>query len=142
MSVERTREILMAYLDSLVRRAPYGEFFTNDATFTIMGAGQEVKGGPEVTAYIRAFHEQAFDAHPSVKTMMVGDGRAAIEVDFVGTHIGEFGGVPASGNSINVPYAVVYDFRDDKISALRLYMPMDVLFKQIQSTELAAVASN
>jgi len=30
-----------------------------------------------------------------------------------------------------MPYCVVYDLADDKITALRLYFPIDVLLQQI-----------
>ena len=54
-----------------------------------------------------------------------------LEVVFVGTHTGEFGGVAATGRPVEVPYAVVYDLRGDKIAALRIYMPVDALMRQI-----------
>jgi predicted ester cyclase len=133
MSVERTQKALMAYLDCLGQRGSYGKYFTDAVTFTLMGTGQTVTGRTAVEQFIRGFHEQAFDANPQLKTTMVGDDRAAIEMDFVGIHTGEFGGVPASGKHVNVPYAVVYDFVGDQIAALRLYMPMDVLIQQISA---------
>jgi steroid delta-isomerase-like uncharacterized protein len=77
-------------------------------------------------------HTQAFDAHPKVKTLIVGDGHAALEADFVGTHTGEFLGIPASGKSVHVPYCVVYDLRDDKIATLRAYIPMDLFAQQLE----------
>jgi steroid delta-isomerase-like uncharacterized protein len=76
-------------------------------------------------------HTQAFDAHPKVKTLVVGEGQAVLEADFVGTHTGEFLGVPSSGKSVQVPYCVVYDLRDDKIAALRAYIPMELFAQQL-----------
>ena len=77
-------------------------------------------------------HTQAFDAHPKVKTLVAGDGQAALEADFLGTHIGEFFGMPATGRSVQVPYCVVYDLQHDKIAALRAYIPMDLFAQQLQ----------
>jgi hypothetical protein len=34
---------------------------------------------------------------------------------------------------VRVPYSVVYDLRDDQISALRIYFPMSLLIEQITS---------
>jgi len=133
MSVERTRDALMTYLDLLIRRGAYPKCFADDVTIALMGSGQEIKGRDAVEQFIRGFHEQAFDATPHVKKMAFGDDYAAIEVFFVGTHIGEFGGVPASGNQVNVPYVGTYDFRGDKITAIRLYFPMDALMQQISA---------
>lgn len=66
-----------------------------------------------------------------MKNLVVDDGKAAIEVDFVGTHTGEFGGVPATGKNVQVPYSAVYDVEDDKISGLRLYVALDLIVQQI-----------
>jgi hypothetical protein len=32
---------------------------------------------------------------------------------------------------VRVPYSVVYDLEGEKIKALRIYMPMDVLIEQL-----------
>ena len=53
------------------------------------------------------------------------------EAVFVGTHTGDFSGVSATGNRVRVPYSVFYDVDADKITALRIYMPMDQLLAQI-----------
>jgi steroid delta-isomerase-like uncharacterized protein len=140
MSTELTRETMTAYLRTLVQRGAYGIYFADDVTFTLMGTGQEVKGQAEVEQFIRYFHEQAFDAEPLIKNTVVADGRAALEADFVGTHTGEFLGVAATGRPVNVPYAVLYDLADDKITALRAYIPMDVLMQQIGATTASAQA--
>ena len=131
MSLESTRETLTGYVKTLVDRGPYGRYFAEEATFTVMGTDQVVRGRTAVEQFIRAFHEQAFDARPELKRTIIGDDHAAIEADFVGTHTGEFLGVPATGRAVNVPYAVLYDFEGDKITALRGYIPMDALMRQI-----------
>jgi steroid delta-isomerase-like uncharacterized protein len=114
-----------------VQRGPYAQYFAGDVTFMLMGTNQEVKGRDAVEQFIRYLHEQAFDARPELKNTIIGDGNAAAEIDFVGTHTGEFIGVPASGKEVRVPYSVMYDLQGDKITALRAYMPMDVLLQQI-----------
>ena len=62
---------------------------------------------------------------------MCDGGHAAIEAQFVGTHIGEFEGVLASNRAVRLPYSVVYDVEDDGLRMLRLYFPLDALIKQI-----------
>ena len=138
MSTERTRETITAYLRTLVQRGAYGTYFADDVTFTLMGAGQEVKGQSEVEQFIRYFHEQAFDAEPIVKSTLVDDQQAVLEADFVGTHTGAFLGVAATGRQVNVPYAVLYDLDDGKITALRAYLPIDILMRQLGATSAAA----
>jgi predicted ester cyclase len=77
-------------------------------------------------------HTQAFNARAKVKTLVLGDAQAALEANFVGTHTGEFLGMPAGGKSVQVPYCVVYDLRGDKIAALRAYIPMDLFTQQLE----------
>jgi hypothetical protein len=38
-----------------------------------------------------------------------GLGRRHVKGDFVGKHIGEFAGIPATGKDVRVPLCVVYD---------------------------------
>jgi steroid delta-isomerase-like uncharacterized protein len=100
-------------------------------TWTTIGTEQNVQGRQPLREFLVWMHTQAFDAHPKVKTLVVGDGQAVLEADFVGTHSGEFLGVPPSGKSVQVPYCVVYDLRDDKIAALRAYIPMELFAQQL-----------
>jgi predicted ester cyclase len=93
---------------------------------------QELRGREPVRDFLIWMHTQAFDAHPKVTTLVVGDGHAALEANFVGIHTGEFLGIPASGRSVQVPYCVVYDLGGDKIAALRAYIPMDLFTQQLK----------
>jgi predicted ester cyclase len=131
-TVEAGRATMTAYLDALIARAPYSHFFTTNASLRLMGTEQRVEGRAEVATMIRYLHEQAFDAHPELRGLLVDGERAAIEADFVGRHIGEFGGKPATGKEVRVPYSVIYDLEGEQITALRIYMPIDTLLGQLQ----------
>jgi len=41
--------------------------------------------------------------------------------------------VSATDRAVEVPYSVFYELRGDKITALRAYMPMDVLAGQLKN---------
>src|SRR6185295_5269761 len=75
----------------------------------------------------RGRHRFVHDA----QAVACGDGHAMLEADFVGTHIGEFEGIPATSRHVRVPYAVAYDIAGNQITALRLYFPLDALLRQI-----------
>src|SRR5438128_2424301 len=109
MSTEQTQQAMQGYLDMLVKRGAYGQYFTDDCVFVLMGPRQETKGKQAVEQFIRYFHEQAFDAEPQVKTLLCGDGQAALEAVFHGTHTAEFLGVSATGRMVDVPYTVFYE---------------------------------
>jgi predicted ester cyclase len=97
-----------------------------------MGTDQEAHGRDQVAGLIRYLHEQAFDAHPQLKCLLVDGEKSAIEADFVGKHVGEFAGKPATGKEIRVPYSVVYDLEGERIAALRIYMSLDDIVRQLE----------
>lgn len=132
---------MTSYLDTLVQRGDYGRFFAEDARFSIEGTDQSGTGRDAVEQTIRFLHEVAFDASPELKNLIVEGNKAAIEADFVGVHTGEFAGLPPSGRSVRVPYAVVYDLEGDTITSLRIYMPMQSLLEQIGGTPAPAEAA-
>ncbi len=62
---------------------------------------------------------------------VVGPGRVAAEWIFVGTHTGEFDGVPATGKAVRIPFSLVYDVRDDQIAEARVYFEYPVFHSQV-----------
>jgi predicted ester cyclase len=130
---ELGRATMTGYVDALVTRGSFADFFTDDVTLDMIGAGQSAQGRAQVEGFIRFGHEQAFDGRPELKSMTVDpDGsRAALEIDFVGRHTGEFAGIPATGRVVHVPYSVHYDLEDGRISALRIYGLADGLVSAI-----------
>ena len=125
------RQVMQDYLDALVKRADFSRYFTDDVVATFEGTDQRADGRDAAGQLIRYVHEGAFDARMELKNLLADDGKAAIEADFVGTHTGDFGGLPSTGKAVRVPYSVVYDLRGDQISALRIYFPMSLLMEQL-----------
>jgi predicted ester cyclase len=131
MARQATRKTMERYLAVLADRGNYASFLAEDATLSMEGTDQHAVGREAVEQTIRFLHERAFDAQPELKSLVVDRGKATVEGYFVGTHIGEFAGVPATGKRVNIPYSVAYDFRRGAIVALRIYMPMDELLRQL-----------
>lgn len=127
------RQVMQDYLDALIKRADFSSYFANDVVATIEGTDQRGDGREAAAQMIRYMHQQAFDARPELKSLLVDEDKAAIEADFVGTHTGEFAGVQPTGRAVRVPYSVVYDLRDNQISGLRIYFPMGPLVEQLTS---------
>jgi steroid delta-isomerase-like uncharacterized protein len=127
------RQVLQDYVEALVKHADFSRYFTDDVAVTLEGTDQRADGQEAAEQLIRYLHEHAFDAQPVLKNLLVDDGKAALEADFVGTHTGEFAGVQATGRAVRVPYSVVYDLRGDQISKLRIYFPMNLLMEQLTS---------
>jgi len=99
-----------------------------------------MRGAEATEQAIRYLHEVAFDADVEVRTILVGEDCAAIEAVFVGTHIAEFAGVPATGREVRVPYSVFYDIDGGSIRALRIYLPMSEVMTQIGAAPVAEAA--
>jgi len=121
------------YVDDLIKRADFGQYYTDDVVLTVEGTDQRAVGREAAEQLIRDLHQNAFDARPELKNLLVDGDKAAIEADFAGTHTGEFAGVAPTGRAVRVPYSVVYDLRGDQVSALRIYFPMGVLVGQLTS---------
>jgi predicted ester cyclase len=127
------RQVMQDYLDALVKRADFSRYFASDVVATIEGTDQRADGREAAEQMIRYIHQQAFDARPELKNLLVDGNKAAIEADFAGTHTGEFAGVQPTGREVRAPYSVVYDLRDNQISKLRIYFPMGMLVEQLTS---------
>ena len=128
MSMESTRNVMQRYFD-----AQHSDLsmMAEDVVFTIMATGQENKGHAGVMQMLNYFYNVAFAATAETKNTMFGDGQALVEGDFVGKHIGEFAGIPATGKSVRVPLCIVYDLENDQIKRGRVYFEMPVLFAQL-----------
>jgi predicted ester cyclase len=127
MSLEATREVVSAY----VQDHGNPSYLAEDAVFTDMGTGQEYRGWDAIAQSLGYFYHQAFEAHPEVNSTVFEDGRAVAEGFFVGRHIGDFAGIPATGREVRVPVCVAYDVEGDKITRGRIYLLANVLLQQL-----------
>ena len=121
MSVVETHSVIDAYLAALVAQEDIAPFFSEDIVLELVDVGQEIRGPDAVAGTIVGWQQQAFDAHPEITHLIVSEGTAAVEAVFIGTHTGEFAGIPATGREVAVPYAVFYDLADGEITALRIH---------------------
>jgi len=128
MSIESTRETMTRYIKSEHSDV---SMMAEDVVFTIMATGQEHHGCDEVLAMLNYFYHIAFEATATTRTVLYGENSAMVEGDFVGKHIGEFAGIPATGKDVNVPLCVVYDLENDRIKHGRIYFEMPALFQQL-----------
>jgi len=126
MPAAQNREALIGYLErhDATRLA-------EDATFTDMSSGQSWRGREQIGGMLDAMYHQMFDARAETRNLIVDDEHAVLEASFIGRHIGEFAGVPATNKDVNVPLAVIYDFRDGQIIAGRVFWTVPVFLAQV-----------
>ncbi len=128
MSVESTREVITKYVNSGHSDV---SMMAEDVVFTVMATGQEHRSPDGVLQMLNYFYHVAFDAKAETKNAIFADGKAVVEGDFVGKHIGEFAGIPATNKYVRVPLCVVYELEDDLITQGRVYFEMPVLLQQV-----------
>lgn len=128
-SSEKTREAMTKYLDS--KHADIS-MMADDVVFTNMATGEEHKGLEEVMNMLNYVYHVAFDADAELKNLIVEGNRAVLEADIVGTHIGEFAGIPATNKNVCIPLCVVYDFENDQIKRARIYFEVPALMHQLK----------
>jgi steroid delta-isomerase-like uncharacterized protein len=128
MSVESTQTTMMRYFNS-----EHGDvsMMAEDVVFTIMATGQEHHGREGVMGMLNYFYHIAFEATANTRTVLFGENNAMIEGEFVGKHINEFAGIPATGKNVSVPICVVYDLENDQIKRGRVYFEMPALLQQL-----------
>jgi predicted ester cyclase len=132
MSVEETERTLRAYLDALLSGGDFASYFADEISWTTMETGEQVVGREAVRDFIVALHRQFFETSPELRGVITGDGVAAVQAEFVGTHIAEFAGIPATGVSVRLPYSVFYEISAGKIDSLRVYFPILALVQQLR----------
>ena len=106
-----------------------------NAVFKSLNTGQEFKGREAIGQMLNYFYHIAFDARAIIKNIVVTNSKAVLEATFSGKHISEFANVPATNKEVNVPLCVMYDLNEEGlIKEGRIYMLMDVMLQQLQSS--------
>lgn len=129
MTVESTKKVMDQYFNS--QHADVS-MMADDVVFTHMATGDEHRGPDEVLKMLNYMYHIAFNAKAETKNLIYAEGKAVLEGDFVGTHIGEFAEIPATNKEVRVPICVVYDLENNQIKRARVYLEMPVLFKQLK----------
>lgn len=109
------------------------QYIAEDAVFIDMNRGEETRGREAIGQMLHYIYHVAFEAHAEILRTIILDDKAVIEFNFIGRHIGDFGGIPATGKEVNVPLCVVYDLENDLIKEARIYMAVGAMMAQLNS---------
>lgn len=128
ISIETNRDVIMRYFESDHTDA---SMMAEDVVFTDMASGQEHRGRNGVLQMLNYVYHVAFEATAVTRNLIFGENNAVWEGDFIGRHIGEFAGVPATGKEVNVPLTVVYDLANGQITRARIYFMASAFMRQL-----------
>ncbi|HEX6847521.1 MAG TPA: ester cyclase [Chitinophagaceae bacterium] len=126
VSLQETEKNFKAYFETHDVK-----YVAEDAVFINMGTGEESHGREAIGAMLHYIYHVAFDAHAETISYFVTEERAVLEGYFIGKHIGEFAGIPATGKIVKVPLCVTYELENGFIKSGRVYMLGDVMMRQL-----------
>lgn len=107
------------------------QYVAEDAVFVNMSTGEETVGREAIGQMLHFIYHVAFDAKAELVNSIITEDKALLEANFIGTHIGELGDIPATNKKVNVPLIVSYDLENGLIKKARIYMLDSVMMKQL-----------
>jgi hypothetical protein len=122
VSVDQTQQVIDRYFGVMGAGGDFSQFYVDDVTWTMIDAGDEIRGAAAVRDYVIALHAQLSDAH--IRRIVVSDSAAYLEGDCV------------NGQNEDAPrivYCVAYDVTGDRITAMRCYGTFGAIINQVQS---------
>jgi predicted ester cyclase len=128
----QTEATVRSHLAGLRYSGGCGAALSDDVALTLMCTGETTRGREAVASLLTYLHQQAFAAPPRVAALLAGDHQAMIEAEFAGEHTGEFAGIAPTGRQVRTAYMAAYDLSADGIAAVRLYLPLDTLVRQLR----------
>src|SRR3981189_2457438 len=139
---QRRLAIIREHMDTEVTK----EFDATLATFNghphyeIMATGQIFDGDDEVMGYYLTTRTAFPDQRHDNARFHVADDAVIVEFDLLGTNLGEFYGLPHTGNAFRVRVIDGVVFDDDRIVNERIYFDSASLVAQIGRSEWVALA--
>lgn len=124
-----TKAAMMRYLDSEHEDL---SMLAEDVLFINMATGDKHTGPAEVRELLDYVYHIAFDAKAEKRNLIIEGNHAVLEADIVGTHKGEFAGVPATNKQVRIPLCVVYDLENGMIKQARIYFEVQAFLTQVQ----------
>ena len=105
-SMRDAQQTMEAYVRDLLNHGDYARHFSDDVGVEVQGTPQRYEGREAVRQWIDSAH--AF-GEAKVRDLFTSERHAAAEAEFI------------RRDGVSIPYSVIYDLADGKITALRLY---------------------
>jgi steroid delta-isomerase-like uncharacterized protein len=106
--------------------------FCNTARYDDEAWGEHHKGASGVRVFYGPLMKALPDLEINVQRRHVTDDTIVLEVIVRGTHLGEWRGLPATGQRVDVPLCGVYTFdSDDRLAGERIYYDRGTVLRQL-----------
>lgn|SRR5690606_5832856 len=109
------------------------QYVAEDAVFVNLGTGEKTHGRQAIGEMLHYIYHVAFEAKAEVTHSLITEDKAVLEGFFVGKHVNEFAGIPATQKNVRVPICVTYNLENSLIKEARIYMLGDVMFRQLNN---------
>jgi predicted ester cyclase len=110
------------------------KYVAENGVFRNMSTGEVYTGRAEIGAMLHYMYKVAFEASMERTKFVINDDNALVEGYFVGTHIGEFQGLPATRKKVRAPMCITYSIKDEMINEARIYFATDIMARQLGVT--------
>jgi steroid delta-isomerase-like uncharacterized protein len=134
---ERRLEVVRDHMESENRLA----FDETLATFThphyeLVATGTVFDGADEVMGYYRSSRTAFPDQRNEIHSLRVADDAVIVEFDLLGTHEGEFLGIPGTGREFRCRMCAFFVFEagTDRIAVERIYFDAGTILGQLGIT--------
>ena len=101
------------------------------AQYDVVPLGTPTEGAPQVEELLGALFAAFPDFHAEITRLLHADDAVFADVVMTGTHQGEWVGIPASGRSMSVRSACVFDFEGADLVNESVYFDHAALLNQI-----------
>ena len=112
------------------------DFDATIATFShphyeLVPTGSVFDGETEVRNYFRSSRAAFPDQRNELRALYHADNAVIVEMDLLGTHLGELRGMKPTGKTFRCPMTAFFIFEDDKIVCERVYWDQLTIMKQL-----------
>ncbi|MBA2308965.1 MAG: ester cyclase [Pseudonocardiales bacterium] len=132
-TLRETREALVReHMESENRH----EFDVTIATFEhpryeLIASGEVFDGQEEVAEYFARTRGAFPDQRNEIISMRHADDAVIVELNLLGTHLGELYGIPATGLSFSCRMLAMFLFEDDRLVCERVYFNVATIMSQL-----------